>query len=141
MMPPEDIKRKLVGEWLAKASADMALAEHLLSDEAPFFNAIAFNCQQAAEKYLKALLTWWDAEFPKTHVLATLIALIEKRNAELATSLLDVTALTPYGVELRYPGDRPEASPADAREAVLLARKVRDAILPLLPNLGAGGSN
>lgn len=94
MRPPEDAKRKLVGEWLAKAGADMALAEHLLLDEAPFFGAIAFHCQQAAEKYLKALLTWWDVDFPKTHVLAKLIALVEKRNARLAASLMDVIVLT-----------------------------------------------
>jgi HEPN domain-containing protein len=139
MKPPENAKKRIVDEWLRKADADMALAEHLLSDGTAFPNAITFHCQQAAEKYLKALLTWWDTEFPKTHVLAKLIKLVETRDAELAVSLLDVIALTPYGVELRYPGDRPDASPAEAREAVLLARKVRDAILPLLPNLGPGG--
>ena len=133
MRPPEDAKKQIVNEWLRKADADMALAEHLLSDETAFLNAITFNCQQAAEKYLKALLTSWNTEFPKTHVLATLVKLVETRDAELAASLLDVIPLTPYGVELRYPGDRPDASPAEAREAVRLARKVRDTILPLLP--------
>ena len=135
MKPPENAKKRIVGEWLRKADADIAVAQRLLSDEIPFCNAITFHCQQAAEKHLKALLTFWDIEFPKTHVLANLIGLVETRDAALATSLLDAIPLTPYGVELRYPGDRPDATPAEAREAVRLARKVRDNVLPLLGQL------
>ena len=133
MKPPEDAKKQIVNEWLGKANADMALAEHLLSDETAFLNAITFHCQQAAEKYLKALLTWWDVEVPKTHELAKLIKLIETNDAKLAGSLLDVIVLTPYGVELRYPGDRPNATRAEAKDSVELAGKVRAAVLPLLP--------
>ena len=138
MKQPENAKKQIVNEWVGKANADMALAEHLLSDETAFPSAIAFHCQQAAEKYLKALLAWRDVEFPKTHELANLIKLIETNDAKLAASLLDVIVLTPYGVELRHPGDRPDATPDEAREAVELARQVRDAILPLLPTANSG---
>jgi len=138
MKPREQAKRRILAQWLRKADADMSLAEHLVSEGVNFPSAITFHCQQAAEKYLKALLTWWDIEFPKTHVLAKLIGLVETRDAALATSLLDAVVLTAYGVELRYPGDRPDATPDEAREAVDLARKVRDAVLPLLP-ADAGG--
>lgn len=138
MKPREQAKRRILAQWLRKADADMNLAEHLVSEGVNFPSAITFHCQQAAEKYLKALLTWWDIEFPKTHVLAKLIGLVETRDAALATSLLDAVVLTAYGVELRYPGDRPDATPDEAREAVDLARKVRDAVLPLLP-ADAGG--
>ena len=138
MKPREQAKRRILAEWLRKADADMNLAEHLVSEGVNFPSAITFHCQQAVEKYLKALLTWWDIEFPKTHVLAKLIGLVETRDATLATSLLDAVVLTAYGVELRYPGDRPDATPDEAREAVDLARKVRDAVLPLLP-ADAGG--
>src|SRR4030042_6015423 len=99
MKPPEDAKTRIVSEWLHKADADMGVAKHLLDGEAPFCNAITFHCQQAAEKYLKALLTCWGIEFPKTHVLANLIALLETRNAVLAMSILDAVVLTPYGAE------------------------------------------
>ncbi len=132
MTPHEHAKTQIVSQWLHKADVDLALAERLLSDEAPFLNAVAFHSQQAAEKHLKALLTRWDIEFPKTHVLASLIRLVETRDAALAASLRDVVVLTPYGVELRYPGDRPDASAEQAREALELARKVRDAVVPLL---------
>ena len=133
MTPREHAKTQIVGQWLRKADADLALAERLLLDEEPFLNAVAFHCQQAAEKCLKALLTRWDIEFPKTHVLASLIRLVQTRDAALAASLLDAVVLTPYGVELRYPGDRPDVSEQEAREALALARKVRRAIVPLTP--------
>jgi HEPN domain-containing protein len=133
MMAPEDARARIVNEWRRKADADLAVAERLVSDETLFSNAVTFHCQQAAEKYLKALLTHWSIEFPKTHVLAKLIGLLETRDPALAASLLDVDGLTPYGVEQRYPGDRPDATLVEARDAVRLARKVRDAVLPLLP--------
>jgi HEPN domain-containing protein len=132
MKPPEPARTRIVSEWLGKAEADLGVAQRLLGDDDPFLNAVTFHSQQAAEKYLKALLTSWGIEFPKTHVLANLIGLLETRDAALANSLLDAVILTPYGVELRYPGDRPDASLAEAREAVRLARKVRDAIRPRL---------
>ncbi len=133
MTPPEDSRIRITREWLLKAEADMELVEHLLAEGAVFPNAITFHCQQAAEKYLKALLTWWEIEFPKTHVLAKLIALIETRDATAAAAMLDAVSLTPYGVELRYPGDRPDATAAEAAEAASLAKKVREAIFPMLP--------
>ena len=46
----------------------------------------------------------------------------------LAEDMRDIIVLTPYGVELRYPGDRPEATSEEAREAVRLARGVRQAV-------------
>ncbi|HOE12382.1 MAG TPA: HEPN domain-containing protein [bacterium] len=33
----------------------------------PFLYPACFHAQQAAEKYLNALLTWHQIEFPKTH--------------------------------------------------------------------------
>jgi len=128
MKPPEEVKRKVLAEWLRKADSDMGLAEHLLSEGVAFPNAIAFHCQQAAEKYLKAFLTWHQVAFSKTHDLQELLDLVEAVDDSLAVALRNVIVLTPYGVELRYPGDRPDATPGEAREAVELAQKVREAV-------------
>ena len=132
MKPPDQVKYRILVEWLRKADDDIAVAERLLSDEVAFPNAVTFHCQQAAEKYIKAFLVWYEIDFPKTHDLEELLDLAETSNRDLAASLRNVIVLTPYGVELRYPGDRPDATPDEAREAVKLARQVRDAILPLL---------
>ena len=132
MKPPEEVKGKILAEWLHKANADMGVAEHLLSEKEVFLNAIAFHSEQAAEKYLKAFLAWHEVDFPKTHDLDLLLDLVQTVDKPMAGMLRDVIVLTPYGVELRYPGDRPDATPGDAREAVELAGKVREAILTAL---------
>jgi HEPN domain-containing protein len=93
-----------------------------------FLYPICFHAQQAAEKYLKAYLTWRQIEFPKTHAIEKLIELIQGVDVDLAAWLLDSAALTPYGVELRYPGNIPDVTEQDAEEAVRLGEKVREAV-------------
>ncbi|MCX6638775.1 MAG: HEPN domain-containing protein [Acidobacteria bacterium] len=45
---------------------DYRAAERLVADSEPIREAIAFHCQQAAEKYVKAFLVRHQVEFPKT---------------------------------------------------------------------------
>jgi hypothetical protein len=54
--------------------------------------------------------------------------LIASTDSALASSLTEVALLNPYGVEIRYPGDFPETTDADAEEAMRLADKVQEAI-------------
>ena len=106
----------------------------LLSEQTSLLNPSCFHSQQAAEKYMKAFLTWRQVEFPKTHILGELLDLINQADQPLAASMSAATALNPYGVEVRYPGDIPEPTRAEADAALCLARLVRDAILEALPS-------
>lgn len=135
MKPLENSTRKVVAEWLFKADEDMELADFLLSHDVFHPNAIAFSAQQAAEKYLKAFLAWKQIDFPKTHDLERLLVLVEKVDSELAAYLKDVTVLTLYSVELRYPGGQPEVSPNEAHKAVELARKARESVREKLSSM------
>lgn len=63
-------------QWLGKADRDLAVAELLLGQGAVYYEALAFHCQQAGEKYLKALLTWYQVEFPRTHDIGQLLDLL-----------------------------------------------------------------
>ena len=129
MRPPEEeVIRKIVGEWIYKADQDITSAEALLSQDPPLLYPSCFHSQQAAEKYLKAYLTRRQVEFPKTHSIREILNLVKTVDEELATELLPATALTPYGVEVRYPGDIPEPSQRETEDAILLAKKVRDAV-------------
>ena len=56
MKPPEAALRQLVRQWLDKATADFEAAEQLCGQGGRFREIVAFHCQQAVEKYLKALL-------------------------------------------------------------------------------------
>lgn len=133
MKPPEQVKRELTQQWLAKADQDFEVAQYLVSQGTGYFGAVGFHSQQAAEKYLKALLTHHQIEFPKTHNLGELLDLLVPVQPPTAGSLRDITALNPYGVEIRYPDDMLEVTSEEAGEAVKLASKVRNAILAALP--------
>lgn len=81
-----------------------------------------------AEKYFKALLTWYQIEFPKTHDLGLLLGLVSSVDSSLGTSLHEVSTLNQYGVDIRYPSDVPEITSEDSEEAVELAEKVKEEI-------------
>ncbi len=123
----DDIRRRVLG-WYAKAEQDFVLASAGLSGDVPSPAPISFLSQQCAEKHFKAFLTRHQVEFPKTHNMATLLALIESIDAGLAECLGEAKKLTPYGVDIRYPDDFPETSLALAKEALEIASNVRSAV-------------
>ena len=133
MRPPDEVRADIVGQWPHKAEQDTGAAEALLRGERPFFYPSCFHSQQAAEKYLKAFLTWRQIEFPKTHILGELLDLVAQADEDLAASLGDATSLNPYAVDARYPDDMPEPDRGEAEGALALARKVRDAVCRFLP--------
>lgn len=128
MTPPEEVVRRLAGDWLAKAAVDLLVCERLLGQGAAFFETVAFHAQQAAEKSLKALLVARQVEFPKTHDIERLVELVALGDGALAETLADAAELTPFGVEYRYPGEYPPVTAEAANACVSLARKVHDEI-------------
>lgn len=134
-MPPDDqIVRRLVEQWVEKARQDLLAARALLGEDPPLLYPSCFHAQQSAEKYLKALLTWRQVEFPKTHSIRELLNLAEGSDPELAHSLRGAAALTVYGVEARYPGDLPEPNRDQTETALYLAERVRERVLGVLPS-------
>jgi len=135
MTPREGAIAKRVREWLTYAAEDLSLAERVLAEDMAQLRAVGFHSQQAAEMYLKALLTWRQIEFPKTHDIEDLLELLRRSDGVLVESILDADELTRYAVKTRYPSDTTLPSPEDAVRAVKLARSVRDAVLSILRNI------
>ncbi len=141
MRPPEGVKREFVVQWIRSADGDLAAAKHLLSGGAELVQGAVFHAQQAAEKFLKAVLVWHQVEFPKTHDIGRLIDLLETMDTGLAGGVREASALTPYAIEARYPSDLPGPTLAEGREALAIAARVRDAVLrKLAPVLGSDKS-
>jgi len=133
MPPPEEqIRRQLVSQWVHKAGQDLRAAETLLAEEPPLLYPSCFHSQQAAEKYLKAFLVHNQVDFPKTHDIQELLDLAEPINSALADSLQSVIVLTEYAVEVRYPGGLFEPDSDEAKAALALGEKVRDAVVRAL---------
>jgi HEPN domain-containing protein len=93
---------------VAKAEVDYRTAERLVTDPDPIRESIAFHCQQAVEKYLKAFLVSLQVEFPKTHDLEQLPDLLTADRPDLAAELEGVKVLTPFrsqdALSGRFPG-------------------------------------
>lgn len=69
MSAPREALEAKARQWLAFANEDLVLAEHslLLGSSCPF-HLVAYHCQQAAEKCLKAYLFGTIAIF-RTHTI------------------------------------------------------------------------
>jgi len=132
MKPPEQIKRELVRQWVCKANKDLDAARILLQSGPSMGGIVGFHAQQAAEKYVKAYLTWNQIDFPKTHNIGALIVLISGHNEELAERLKPAILLSSYAVEARYPADIPDISNCEAEDALNLAERTRGLILATL---------
>lgn len=139
MKPPDDPLLSLVRQWAAKAEIDYRTAERLLKDDDPIRESVAFHSQQTAEKHLKAFLVLRRIEFPKTHSIAQRLDLVAGVDMALADSLTDTVALTPFGVQIQYPGDFPELLPGQGRTVFHLATRTREAISVRLNHELQGG--
>ena len=142
MRTPEQVRWDFVQQWLDKAHKDLQAATILFSSNIGDYDNVGFHAQQAAEKFIKALLVRYQVEFPKTHSIAVLRQLITQVDQTLAEHLALADALTPYGVEFRYPGDFAPLSHAQGAHALQLAEQTRDLILThLQPYLSVGRPN
>jgi HEPN domain-containing protein len=122
--------KKLTAEWVRKAEEDYHVAVRTHRSAGPFHNAVCFHCQQASEKYLKAVLEEQGLTVPKTHDLDDLRQLLLLHDASLRPLRRGLVFLTRFAVETRYPGDW--ASKRQAAAAIRWVGKVRTTARVLL---------
>ncbi len=135
MKPLDPDIESLLCAWIEKAEADLDAAEQLAPNAANGVRRreiVGFLCQQAAEKYIKTLLTYYQVEFPKTHDIERLLDLMAGVNSEAAEAMTDAKWLTPFGAKTRYPGDAAEMLPSDEVKAIETARSVKAVVLRVL---------
>lgn len=120
-MPLEERLRRFAEEWLRRAKGDLALAEQSKPPEA-FWEDLCFHAQQAAEKATKAVLTLRGIDFPKSHDIAELLALLS--HTDVPDDLWKAESLTDYAIVTRYPGRKPPVSEEEYRNALAIAEQV-----------------
>jgi HEPN domain-containing protein len=100
------IMDKYVSQWLERSNYDLETAKAML--DAGRYLYVAYMCQQAIEKLLKAIIAQHGKENLPIHNLNRLAELAELRR-ELAAEQVDLLAeLTAYNIEARY-GDYKES--------------------------------
>lgn len=111
-------------DWIGKAEADFLAAMALARKrKTPLHDHVCFNCQQSAEKYLKARLEQAGIHYPKTHDLEKLLQLILPVEPLWAALRPALRSLSGFAVEFRYPGA--EATAKDAAQALKNVKAIR----------------
>jgi HEPN domain-containing protein len=121
----------LTREWVRKAEGDLGHVD--LAASGPnkrLYDGICFHCQQAAEKYLKALLQEAGLPIPKTHSLLALQTLLLPTHPELKALRRGLNFMTRFAVDVRYPGH--SATKRQAQACVRWADRVRTACWTIL---------
>lgn len=95
--------KRETGKWVRKAEDDCQGAQQLAARKPPLRDLACFHCQQAAEKYLKALLQENGAAIPKIHDLEDILELVLPHDATLSPLRRILQSLSQYAVDYRYP--------------------------------------
>src|SRR5437899_5743384 len=106
-------KRRVRGNWpmkqveqarlfMGKAAEDESLLDAVLSLPGVSDAIFGFHCQQAAEKLLKAILSYHGIAFSRTHDLQELMELLETAGHPLPDDAATADELTPFAVQFRY---------------------------------------
>jgi HEPN domain-containing protein len=118
-------------EWVRKAEHDVKAARLIAGGPDRLYDNVCFHCQQAAEKYLKALLQESGRPVPRTHDLLMLRALLLPAYPAVVRSLRrGLEFLTQFAVDHRYPGR--DATKRQAEAAVRWTDRVRIACRTIL---------
>ena len=121
-------QKNLVKQWMLKAENDLLnVANNLQSDSIPW-DTVCFHCQQAVEKYIKAILVIHNREIPRIHDLEQLYNLIQSRIPSLENQRAELRWLTTYAVSSRYPVEIEDVPPGkdEGKRAHQLAKTIRN---------------
>jgi len=96
--------------------------------------AIAFHCQQAAEKYLKGALSFFGEDPPYTHDLVLLYNRSEKYHPSYVSIFSSCAIITQFSVQPRYDLGL-TLSDEDMHLVLTHARIIRDFLKNEIPEL------
>ena len=114
--------------WLRFAHFDLKLAEDVAASGTFAPRLGCFHAQQCAEKALKSILVYLQLSCPTGDDLDEIRDLIPP-GWFVSIALPDLSALTQWGTDAQYPGDRPDPTNQDAQHAARQAREVWETIL------------
>jgi HEPN domain-containing protein len=119
-------------DWFDKAEQDRSAARRLFTPGCLERAIIAFHCQQAAEKYLKAFLVSRSVAPERTHDLSRIRSACSGIDPAFEELAADVDPLTLFAVATRYPGP-PEPTHQEVAAALLVVERLRAIVVHRLP--------
>jgi HEPN domain-containing protein len=116
---------KNIHAWIEKADHDLGSAKIIYLHLPQYFDTIAFHCQQAVEKYLKATLIHFEIEFLKSHNLVYLLDLLSKKIIIEENIYDKAIQINSFGVQIRYPNEIIHLSKDELQSAIEIADEFR----------------
>lgn len=113
----------LVDGWLKRTHSNLERAKAGKVSEEILLEDLCFDCQQAVEKAVKALLVHLDIEFEKIHSISKLLRQVEGTGITVPEEVKEAAELAVYAVDTRYPGDYDSVTEPEYRQALAVAEK------------------
>lgn len=99
------INKDLADEWMNRAFSNLERASMGRQSKSVYYEDLCYDCQQAVEKSLKALLIFNHVQFPYVHTISKLLEIIEAHGVTIPRDVMEAVILSDYAVETRYPGN------------------------------------
>ena len=117
---------------MIKADHDLGSVKLIYLHISTYFDTIAFHCQQATEKYLKALLIHYEIEFQRTHNLVYLLDLLSQKMVISENTYDKVILLNEFSVQIRYPHWTIFLTKEELEIAIDVSQYFRDFLMQIL---------
>jgi len=114
-----------IKEWMNKADHDLGSAKLIFLHIPDYIDTIAFHCQQAVEKYIKALLVYFEIDFQRSHNLIYLLDLLTKKLEVSEDRYEKAILLNGFSVQIRYPDKTIYLSKEELATAIEIAQDFR----------------
>lgn len=113
-----------IERWIEYSLDDLLSADYLLRvEDWKFPRNICYLCQQSIEKIIKSLYIFQNQSFPRVHDLDALRNLLSGEWMFKA-NYPDLSELSEWAVESRYPNDYPPPEISDAKQSFQLAKQI-----------------
>ncbi len=123
---------QLIREWIDKADHDLGSAKLIFLHIPEYFDTIAFHCQQATEKYIKAILEYYGIDFQRTHNLVYLLDLLSQKMT-LSDDIYDqAILLNGFSVQIRYPNKNIYLTKEELELSIHIAQEFRNLAIQIM---------
>jgi HEPN domain-containing protein len=121
---PKRDGRALARVIATNAERDAVAVERMAPDPELADEVVGLHAQQAAEKYLKAVLAHRGITYRRVHSITYLLGLLEDQGVPAPPRAPELETLTPWAPQARYDHDTDDAT-LDREAAVQLVGAVR----------------
>ncbi len=123
---------QIVAIWMEKGDHNLGSAKVIFEYVPEYDDTVAFHCQQAVEKYLKAALVFNEIEFRRSHDLPYLLELLSGAYEIESEQFDKAITLNSFAVEIRYPNLSIKLTREELTEAIEIAEYFRSFIIQLI---------